>query len=45
MFMHRFNKKSGKNLLANQGSKLWTELLLCLKNLSHFGKFQDKLKN
>ena len=43
-FLPKFNTKSGHKLLAYQGSKLWTELQLCLKNLSHFGKFQDELK-
>ena len=38
-FLPNFNNKSGYKLLAYQGSLLWTELPLCLKNLSHFRKF------
>ena len=44
-FLPRFNNKSGHKLLAYQGSKLQTELPLCLENQSHFGNFQDKLKS
>ncbi len=43
-FLPRFNNKSGHKLLAYQSSRLWTRLPLCLKNLSNFGKFQDKLE-
>ena len=40
-FLPVFNNKNGHKSLAYQGSKLWTELTLCLNNLSHFGRFQD----
>ena len=43
-FLPRYNKNSGQKSLAYQGSKLWTELPLSLKDLSHFGKFQEELK-
>ena len=44
-FLPRFNNKSGHNLLAYQGSRLWTKLPLYLKNLSNLGKFQEELKS
>ena len=44
-FLPRFNRKVGHKSLSFQGSKFWTKLPLCLKNISHFGKFQDKLKS
>ena len=43
-FLPRFNSKVGHKSLSYQGSKLWTELPLHLKSISHFGKFQDELK-
>ena len=44
-FLPRINNKYGHKSLAYQGSNLWTELPLCLKNQSHFGKFHDELKS
>ena len=44
-FLPRFSNKSGHKSLACQGSKLWTELTLRLKNISQFGRFQDEFKN
>ena len=44
-FLPRFNSKIGHKSLSFQGSKLWTKLPLCLKNISHFGKFQHELKS
>ena len=37
--------KIGHKSLSYQGSKLWIKLPLCLKNISHLGKFQDKLES
>ena len=45
IFLPKFSNKSGHKSLAYQGSKLWTEIPLCLKNLSEFGKIQDELKS
>ena len=45
VFLPRFNRKIGNKSLSYQGRKLWTKLPLCLKNISHFGKFQDELKS
>ena len=44
-FLPRFNSKISHKSLSYQGSKLWIKLPLCLKIISHFGKFQDKLKS
>ena len=44
-FLPRFNSKIGHKLLSYQRSKLWVKLPLYLKNISHFGKFQDELKS
>ena len=41
----RFNSKIGHKPLFYQGSKLWIELPLCLKSISHFGKFKYELKS
>ena len=44
-FLHRFKSSNGQKLLAYQGSKLWTDLPIKLKDQSHLGKFQVELKN
>ena len=44
-FLPRFNSKIDHKLLSYQVSKLWTKLPLCLKDISHFGKYQDELKS
>ena len=44
-FLPRFNSTIGHKPLSYQGSKLWIKLPLYLKNISHFGKFQDELKS
>ena len=44
-FLPRFNNKYGHKSLAYQGSKLWTDLLINLKEQSHLGRFQVELKD
>ena len=43
-FLPRFKSSNGHKLLAYQGSKLWTDLLIKLKEQVHFGRFQLELK-
>ena len=45
LFLPRFNIKIGHKSLSYLGSKLWVKLPLCLKNISHFRKFNDELKS
>ena len=42
-FLPRFNSKIGHKSQSYQGSKLWTNLPLCLKKYKSFGKLQDEL--
>ena len=44
-FLPRFNNKYGLQSLSYQGSKLWTELPINLKDQSHLVRFQAKLKD
>ena len=44
-FLPRFKSSNGHKLLTYQGSKLWTDLPINLKDQSHLGRFQVELKD
>ena len=44
-FLPRFKSSNSHKLLAYQGSTLWTDLPIKLKDQSHLGRFKVELKD